>query len=105
MNYTVSKNNTTMKAKDILKWVLDEQINTEGIAIVPIDNDHEFSNQQDFLETFFGGTSDRELSEGDYMYVYSDVVPDYSLNKLKELEDGKITLEGDETSIYLFKVE
>lgn len=93
---------------DILKWMVNENINTEGIGNIEVDEEFDF-------ESAFGYAPDEPVPYGCYLYIYSDTVSDVDMSKLVTDEECKpytITTQekdrlngNDVTQIYLFKME
>lgn len=92
----------------LIKWLVDESIDTEGLATIEVDEEFDF-------ETFFGYNPDEPVPCGLYLYIYSDCVLDADMSRLVTDEECKpytITTqekdrlnENDVTQIYLFKLE
>lgn len=106
-----------MKAKELLKFIVDNQISTEDSQIIEIDDAKDFPNnggiermefesQSDWLETFFGCKKvDKEIPAGDYIYFYSNNV-DSSADWFKTfLSFAEIILDCDGDLAYLIRIE
>ena len=92
-----------MKAKELLNWIVKNQIDTtESADIIEIPDDDEFQSQKEFLEVFFGDERvNRHIPAGEYFYIWSD---ENRAEKLLEIADKSemILLDGE---IYLFRIE
>ena len=95
-----------MKAIELLTWLLEESVDTEGMAIVEIDEDFDY-------EAYFGYQPDTAVPVGKYAYLYGDMVLDCDIDRLKGKADGIYTITTDlqdrknekECIIYLLKLE
>ena len=95
-----------MKAMELLKWLIEESIDTEGMDIIEIDEDFDF-------EAFFGYQPDTAVPMGKYAFLYGDMVCECDVQKLKHKSDGIYTITTDmydrknekDCIIYLFKLE
>lgn len=98
-----------MKAKDLLKWIIDEsaldRLNWTGVDRVGIDDDPEFGGKKKYIETFFGVKTDLDIPTGDYLYIWEDCIGDKSLKELRDLADEIYELDKDGTKIYLVRFE
>ena len=94
-----------MKAKDLLNWVVDFNLNGEDLFSVEISESDEFESQSDFIEKFFGCIPDKEIPAGGYIYIWSDVLP-YEFYDKKLEQKAEIALKAHEDyKIYLFRIE
>lgn len=99
-----------MKAINLLKWMVDENIDTEAMMTVKIENeDFDFKN-------YFGAEPAYPIPVGEYLVVYSDCVHDTDLERLaKRFPDDSIPyciatdnedrMNGGVQCILLFKLE
>jgi len=97
-----------MKAIKILKWMLDDSINTEGLFTVEIeDTDFDY-------ESFFGYRPVAPAQPGEYMVVYSDCVNvDYLRRLLGDADEQPCCIptdnddhkNGGKCVIYLIRME
>ena len=98
-----------IKAIDLLKWLVNESVDTEGMATIEVDDDFDF-------EAFFGYNPDEPVPCGEYLYIYSDTVDDRDMDDLmRDVEENRkpyviTTSEKDRRNhkvceIYLFKLE
>ena len=96
-----------MKAIDVLCWLVKESIDTEGMDIIQVDKDFDF-------EAFFGYKPDGPVPDGEYAYLYGNMVLERDVEKLMdETEDQLYTIStdmddrnnGGNTVIYLIKLE
>lgn len=97
-----------MKAKDLLLWFAENisEIEQLGSCHVQIDDDDMFvDGQKDFIETFFGIAPDKVVPMGDYIYLYSDVVDENALKKIKDNADLVLRDDRYDETIYLFRIE
>lgn len=73
-----------MKAINLLKWLVDENIDTEAAMTVKIDEEFDF-------KLYFGYEPAYPIPVGEYLVVYSDCVDDTDLEKLaKRFPDESI---------------
>lgn len=91
-----------MKAKDLLKWIIDEssfdRLNWTGIDRIIYNADFDF-------EKFFNIVSPKDMPSGDYIYIWEDCIGDSSLKELRDLADKIYELECDGDKIYLVRIE
>lgn len=91
-----------MKAKDLLKWIIDESTNQRlnwiGIDRIIFDADFDF-------ERFFRAVPPKDMPFGDYLYIWDDCIGDLSLKELRNLADEIYELEVNEGKIYLVRIE
>lgn len=97
-----------MKAKDFLKWLVDNSINTESMQTVTIDNEFDY-------EGYFGNPPLWLAEPGEYVAVWTDSVLSVDLEKLKGHfvggpytvvpTDSKDNRNGGLTAILLIKLE
>ena len=96
-----------IKAIDLLKWLVNESVDTEGMATIEVDDDFDF-------ETFFGYNPDEPVPCGEYLYAYSDGIYDVDMSRLVTDEECMpyviTTQEKDRRNekaceIYLLKLE
>jgi hypothetical protein len=96
-----------MKAIELLTWLIKESIDTEGMDIIQVDSSFDF-------ESFFGYQPDGNVPDGEYAYLYSDMVLDTDMDRLGEQTDDQVYTittpmddkkNGGNTVIYLFKLE
>lgn len=94
-----------MKAKDLLFWCIENQIEFTGVDFLEIPDDEEFQSQADFLECFFGDANvKRHIPAGEYVYIYCD--GNNADDLMKIINGVEIILHPDEeTTIYLFRIE
>jgi len=64
-----------MKAVDLLTWVVNQNVSTDGMGFVPIDSEFDY-------EDFFGYEPAVKAKEGQYLYVYGDEVLDVDIDVL-----------------------
>jgi len=90
-----------MKAKELLNWIVKNQIDTAtGADIIEIPEGDDIQSQKEFLEVFFGAKRvNRHIPAGDYFYIWSDVS-----EKLLEIADKSEMILND-GEIYLFRIE
>jgi hypothetical protein len=94
-----------MKARKILDWMLDYNLNGEDLNKVEISKSDDFLSQSDFIERCFGCVPDKEIPDGEYLYVYEDVLP-IDFYVLNFLDDADLVLKSSEGyKIYLFRIE
>lgn len=96
-----------MKAKELLKWVINNDVNTEAMGTVEVDEDFD-------CKEYFGYEPAKAVPEGEYLYIYTDDVYDVDLEKMGEvpeedfvciLTDGVDKRNGGVAMIYLVKLE
>lgn len=94
-----------MKASEILNWIIEYNLNGENLNQIEISDDDEFQSQSDFIETFFGCVPDKKIPNGNYLYVWSDTLPeDFYVHNL--VENADLVLDSHEDyKIYLFRIE
>ena len=106
-NVHFEKVHKPIKAIDLLKWLVNESVDTEGMATIDVDEEFDF-------EAFFGYRPDEPVPCGEYLYIYSDCIDDVDMSRLVTDEDCKpyviTTSEKDRRNdkvceIYLFKLE
>ena len=97
----------SIKPINLLKWLVNESIDTEGLATIEVDDGFDF-------EAFFGYNPDEPVPNGEYLYVYSDCVDDMDMSRLVTDEEtmpyiittqDKDRKNGKTCEIYLFKLE
>lgn len=96
-----------MKSVDVLTWVVNQSISTDGLGFVPIDSEFDY-------ESFFGYEPAVKAEEGQYLYVYGDEVLEVDIDVLTAstgeapviirtpLEDRR---NGGNMNIYLIKID
>lgn len=96
-----------MKAIAMLKWIVENHQNTEGMDIIEVDNEFDF-------ELFFGYQPAEQVPEGKYVYLYGDTVNREDMERMIQREEAEVySIATDETDnengglciIYLFKLE
>lgn len=96
-----------MKARIILSWLIKGCVNTDGMGTVSVDEDFDY-------KMYFGFEPISTIPSGDYVYLYSDTVPESLVEKLTEetgeqpyfiFTDSEDHENGGLTAIYLFKLE
>lgn len=96
-----------MKAKDVLTWIVNQTITTEGMGFIGIDKDFDF-------ESFFGYNPEKDVPEGEYLYFYGDMVGKMDVDVLEESTHSKLyriptqeedRYNGGKCIIYLIKLE
>lgn len=91
-----------MKAKDLLKWIIDEstyqRLNWTGIDRIIYDADFDF-------ERFFKAVPPKDMPFGGYLYIWDDCIGDLSLKELRNLADEIYELETNGEKIYLVRIE
>ena len=96
-----------MKAKELLKWIVNNDVCTDSMGTVEVDEEFDFKG-------YFGYQPDGEVPEGEYAYLYSDEVTDVDMQRLGEQTDDQvytITTDMDDKKnggscvIYLFRLE
>lgn len=92
-----------MKAADLLLWFVENGINCENINHQCLDEE-DFKNG--FVEEFFGAIPEKNLSFGDYIYIYSDVIDEDEPYFLEIKEKADLVLHHpDGFRIYLFRID
>jgi len=96
-----------MKASILLDWIIDYEVCKEGNGKVQIADTDEFLDQKDFIESFFGCAPDKNIPEGNYLYVYSDTINEdfYVRNSILPFADLTLDFPNDGFKIYLFRIE
>lgn len=93
-----------MKAREILDWIIKYSLNGEDLNSVEISAGNEFESQPDFILRFFGCSPDKVIQPGEYLYVYSDVLPeDFYVSEF--LKDADLVLDCEDCKIYLIRIE
>lgn len=96
-----------MTAKDVLTWLVNQTITTEGMGFIEIDSDFDF-------ESFFGYKPEGDVPNGEYLYFYGDQVLQIDTELLEASTHEKLyrvpTQEEDrknecKLTIYLIKLE
>lgn len=96
-----------MKAKDVLTWLVNQSITTEGMGFIDIDSDFDF-------ESFFGYKPEGDVPDGEYLYFYGDQVLEIDVDVLEASTRQKpyrISTEEEDLKndckliIYLIKLE
>lgn len=96
-----------MKAIAMLKWIVENHQNTEGMDIIEVDNEFDF-------ESFFGYQPAEQVPEGKYVYLYGDTVNREDVERMIQREEAEVySIATDETDnengglciICLFKLE
>lgn len=96
-----------MRTKDVLTWLVNQSITTEGMGFIDIDDDFDF-------ESFFGYNPENDVPDGEYLYFYGDMVLEIDVDLLEASTHSKLyripTQEDDrknggKTIIYLIKLE
>lgn len=93
-----------MKAKDFLKWFIQNEIENTDSDYINIPDDEETETQKEFLEVFFGATDiKKKIPGGEYVYIWwnennSDAI-------LKILDSVEMIVHNGEDPIYLFRIE
>lgn len=96
-----------MTAKDVLTWLVNQTITTEGMGFIEIDSDFDF-------ESFFGYKPDGDVPDGEYLYFYGDKQQQIDVDFLEASTHEKLyrvpTQEEDrknecKLTIYLIKLE
>ena len=97
-----------MKAKDLLKWIVNNDVCTDSMGTVEVDEDFDFNG-------YFGyEPAVVKVPEGEYLYIYTDGVSDADLNRLGEVPnedfvsivtDNEDKRNGGVAMIYLIKLE
>lgn len=91
-----------MKAKDLLKWIIDEttfdRLIWTGIDRIIYDADYDF-------DRFFKTVPPKDMPFGDYLYIWDDCIGDLSLKELNTLADEIYEMECDGEKIYLVRIE
>lgn len=64
-----------MKSVDVLTWVVNQSITTEGMGFVDIDDEFDYEN-------FFGYGPAVKAEDGKYLYVYGDEVLEIDIDTL-----------------------
>ena len=91
----------------MLKWIVENHQNTEGMDIIEVDNEFDF-------ESFFGYQPAEQVPEGKYVYLYGDTVNREDMERMIQREEAEVyPIATDETDhengglciIYLFKLE
>lgn len=94
-----------MKAREILDWIIKYSLNGEDLNSVEISAGDEFESQSDFILHFFGCSPDKVIQPGEYLYVYSDILP-VDFYVLNLLDGADLVLKSSEGyKIYLFRIE
>jgi len=96
-----------MTAKDVLTWLVNQTITTEGMGFIDIDSEFDF-------ESFFGYKPEGDVPDGEYLYFYGDMVLQMDVDFLEASAHEKLyripTKEEDhknecKMTIYLIKLE
>lgn len=99
-----------MKAKDILRWIINESIEGEYLNTIDVPNEGDESWEQNetwWLETF-GGLPPMPIAAGKYLYYYYSTKSEAIHTKEKTFEpDAQVELgiADDFDYIYLYKLE
>lgn len=72
-----------MKAKDVLTWLVNQSITTEGMGFIDIDSDFDF-------ESFFGYKPEGDVPDGEYLYFYGDQVLEIDVDFLEKSTHEKL---------------
>lgn len=94
-----------MKASEILNFIIEYNLDGEDLNTVEITDGDEFESQKEFIEVFFGIIPTKQIPNGNYMYVYSDTLPeDFYTHNI--CENADLVLDSDaDYKIYLFRIE
>jgi len=96
-----------MKAIDMLTWMVNQTISTEAVSFVSICEDFDYEN-------YFGYAPKDDVPEGEYLYIYGDLVDQCDIDLLlasTKAEPVRIETDEDDRrnekklTIYLFKLE
>lgn len=95
-----------MKAKDFLKWLIENDIEITCGAVdyidVPVGN--VIQTQGEFLEMFFGADNvNRKIPAGDYVYIWETEENKKPLQNIRE--KAEIILVNDGDNIWLFHID
>jgi hypothetical protein len=97
-----------MKAKELLKWIVNNDVCTDSMGTVEVDEDFDFNGYFGYEPAMV------KVPEGEYLYIYTDSVYDVDLEKMGEvpeedfvgiLTDGVDKRNGGVAMIYLIKLE
>lgn len=100
-----------MKAKDILKWVVDESINGEYLntVIVPTEGEQPWEQNEQWWMDMFGAYPTGPIEDGEYLYLYSSDIPDGictdAFGYAEPDAEIELPLEHGFDYIYLYKLE
>ena len=93
-----------MKAKEFIKWFIENQIENTDLDYIEIPNGDNFQSQEEFLEVFFGAEDvKRHIPAGNYVYIWWSEYNSDAL--LKKLDSVEIILHNDGSPIWLFRIE
>lgn len=97
-----------MKAKELLKWIVNNDVCTDSMGTVEVDEDFDFKG-------YFGyEPAVAKVPEGEYLYIYTDSVLDADLYCLGEVPnedfvcivtDNEDKRNGGVAMIYLIRME
>ena len=99
-----------MKAKDILRWIINESIEGEYLNTIDVPNDGDESWEQNeswWLETF-GGLPPMPIAAGKYLYYYDSAICEAIHTTEKTFKpDAQVELSVEDgfDYIYLYKLE
>jgi len=72
-----------MTAKDVLTWLVNQGITTEGMGFIDIDSDFDF-------ESFCGYKPEGDVPDGEYLYFYGDTVLEIDVDELEASTHQKL---------------
>ena len=97
-----------MKAKELLKWIVYNDVCTDSIGTVEVDEEFDFNDYFGYEPAMV------KVPEGEYLYIYTDSVSDTDLQRLGEVPnedfvcivtDNEDKRNGGVAMIYLIKLE
>ena len=95
-----------MKAKELLKWIVNNDVCTDSMGTIEVDEDFDFNG-------YFGYEPAAKVQPGEYLFVYTDSVLDVDLQRLEVpnedfaciVTDNEDRRNGGVTMIYLIKID
>ena len=96
-----------MKSVDVLTWVVNQTIITEGMGFVSVDSEFDY-------KSFFGYGPAVPAEEGQYLYVYGDQVAETDIDVLTAATREAPTIirtpyedkrNGGMVNIYLIRID
>lgn len=96
-----------MKAKELLKWIVNNDVSTESMGTIEVDEKFDFNG-------YFGyEPAVEKVRPGEYLYVYTDSVLDVDLQRLEVAQEDFVCIvtdnedrrNGGVAMIYLIRME
>ncbi len=98
-----------MKAKELLRWIVCNDVCTDSMGMIEVDEEFDF-------QAYFGYEPVSQVPAGEYLFFYTDTVSDVDLKLLQRVgvpngdlvcivTDNEDRKNGGVTMIYLIRID